>query len=61
MLELIPGFIDEELASLFGGFNDLYEWNQITIGIGVQTINLDILRKLKRGIRLEKFEKLLIC
>ena len=57
MFELIPGFIDEELASLFGGFNDLYEWNQITIGIGVQTINFDILRKLKRGIRLEKFEK----
>ena len=57
MFELIPGFIDEELASLFGGFNDLYEWNQITVGIGVQTINLDILRKLKRGIRLEKFEK----
>ena len=57
MLELIPGFIDEELASLFDGFNNLYEWNRITIGIGVQTINLDILRKLKRGIRLEKFEK----
>lgn len=57
MMELIPGFIDEELASLFGEFNNLHEWNDVTLGIGVQTINVDVLRKIRRAIRLEKFEQ----
>jgi radical SAM superfamily enzyme YgiQ (UPF0313 family) len=56
MFELIPGFIDEELAALFGEFNSLYPWNDVTCGVGVQTINLDVLRKIRRGIRKEKFE-----
>lgn len=57
MFELIPGFIDEELAALFGAYNALCDWNDITLGIGVQTINLDVLRKVRRGIRLERFEE----
>lgn len=57
MFELIPGFIDEELAALFGAYNALYDWNDITLGIGVQTINLDVLRRVRRGIRLERFEE----
>ena len=57
MFELIPGFIDEELAALFAEFNALYEWNDVTLGVGVQTINLDVLRKIRRAIRLEKFER----
>lgn len=57
MFELIPGFIDEELAALFGEFNSLYEWNEITLGVGVQTINLEVLRKIRRAIKLEKFEQ----
>jgi radical SAM superfamily enzyme YgiQ (UPF0313 family) len=57
MFELIPGFLDEELAALFGEFNSMYEWNQVTLGVGVQTINLEVLRKIRRGIRIEKFEQ----
>lgn len=56
MFELIPGFIDEELAALFAEFNSLHEWNEITLGIGVQTINYEILKKMKRGIKVDKFE-----
>ena len=57
MFELIPGFIDEELTSLFHQYNNLHEWNLITLGIGVQTINHEVLKKMRRGIRIEKFEK----
>ena len=57
MFELIPGFIDEELARLFGEFQDLYNWNEITLGVGVQSINLEILKKVRRAIKLEKFEQ----
>jgi len=57
MFELIPGFIDEELAALFNEFNELYEWNNITIGVGVQTINLEVLKRIRRAIKIDKFEK----
>lgn len=57
MFELIPGFIDEELAQLLGQFNALHDWNELTLGVGVQTINLEVLRRMRRGIRLEAFEK----
>ena len=54
--ELIPGFIDEELASLFGQFRKLHPQNQVTLGIGVQTINPDVLKLMRRSIRKKKFE-----
>ncbi len=57
MFELIPGFIDDELARLFGEFNALYDWNEVTLGIGVQTINLEVLRKIRRAIKIERFEE----
>ena len=57
MFELIPGFIDEELAALFGEFNSLYPWNDVTCGVGVQTINETVLKRIKRRIVKEKFEK----
>jgi len=57
MFELIPGFIDEELASLFGEYRDLHPTNEITLGVGVQTINLAVLRKMRRGIRVDRFEQ----
>lgn len=57
MFELIPGFIDEELARLFAEFNALYDWNEITLGVGVQTINLEVLRRMRRAIKVEKFEQ----
>lgn len=56
MFELIPGFIDEEMAALFGEFRDLYPWNEVTLGVGVQTINLEVLRMMRRAIRVDKFE-----
>ena len=55
--ELIPGFIDEELANLFGQFRKMHSANQITIGVGVQSINRATLKRMRRPIRKEKFEK----
>ena len=55
--ELIPGFIDEELADLFGQFVEVHTENQITIGVGVQTINRDVLKRMRRPIKKEKFKK----
>ena len=54
--ELIPGFIDEELASLFGEYTKIHPQNQITIGVGVQTVNPKVLKLMRRSIRKEKFE-----
>lgn len=56
MFELIPGFIDEELATLFAEYNALHDWNEITLGLGVQTVNHDVLKRLRRGIKVERFE-----
>jgi len=56
MFELIPGFIDEEFASLMGELNSLYPPNEITVGVGVQTINLAVLKRMRRAIRLNRFE-----
>jgi len=56
MMELIPGFIDEELAALFEEFSTLHSWNDITLGIGVQSIKLTTLKDVRRGIKIEKFE-----
>lgn len=56
MFELIPGFIDQELAALLGEFNALYPWNDVTCGVGVQTINEEVLKRIRRRIVKEKFE-----
>lgn len=56
-VELIPGFIDEELAALFGEYNRLHEGNVVTLGIGVQTINFGVLKKMRRGISVDRFER----
>jgi radical SAM superfamily enzyme YgiQ (UPF0313 family) len=55
MFELIPGFIDEELAALFEEFSCLHELNDITLGVGVQSIKLDTNKAMRRGIKIEKF------
>jgi anaerobic magnesium-protoporphyrin IX monomethyl ester cyclase len=55
MFELIPGFIDEELATLFEEFSSIYPWNDITLGVGVQSTNLETLKNLRRGIKIDKF------
>jgi radical SAM superfamily enzyme YgiQ (UPF0313 family) len=56
MFELIPGFIDEEFTQLMHKFNSLHNWNEITVGLGVQTINLEVLKTMRRRIKIEKFE-----
>ena len=45
------------MAALFGEYTKLHPDNQITIGVGVQTINLKVLKLMRRSIRKEKFEK----
>jgi hypothetical protein len=57
MFELIPGFLDEELADLFAEYNAMWEWNYISVGVGVQSINRDVLLTMRRGIRREKFDR----
>ena len=57
MLELIPGFIDEELADLFQEFNSLHKKNYISVGLGVQSINYPTLKLIRRGVKIEKFDK----
>jgi radical SAM superfamily enzyme YgiQ (UPF0313 family) len=55
MFELIPGFIDEELATLFEEFSCLHPLNDITLGVGVQSIKLETNKAMRRGIKIEKF------
>jgi radical SAM superfamily enzyme YgiQ (UPF0313 family) len=57
MFELIPGFIDEELAALFEEFSNLHPWNDITLGVGVQSIKLKTNKAMRRGIKIEKFDQ----
>ena len=57
MFELIPGFIDEELATLFEEFSNLHPWNDITLGVGVQSIKLETNKAMRRGIKIEKFDQ----
>ena len=59
MFELIPGFIDEELAALFAKYASMDSRNRVELGIGVQTVNLEVLRTMRRGIRAEKFAQTL--
>ena len=53
--ELIPGFLDEELAALMGEFLALDSWNDIRLGIGVQSIHEFSLKVMRRNIRPKKF------
>ncbi len=57
MFELIPGFIDEELALLLEEFSNLHSWNDITLGVGVQSIKFETNKALRRGIKIEKFNQ----
>ena len=55
MFELIPGFIDEEIVELFAEYERLCDWNELTIGVGVQTINYEVLKSMRRGIKMDRF------
>ncbi len=55
--EILPPFLDDELAELFGQFRELSPENRIMIGIGIQTLNQESLAVIKRQISKSWFEK----
>jgi len=57
MLELVPGFIDAEFCELLATYKAAGPDNHVTIGVGVQTVNYEVLKRMRRGIRMETFEK----
>jgi radical SAM superfamily enzyme YgiQ (UPF0313 family) len=58
-VEFIPGSLDEELAALLREFGSLHASNAVTLGVGVQTINPEALRRIHRAVRIEQFERTL--
>jgi anaerobic magnesium-protoporphyrin IX monomethyl ester cyclase len=57
VVEVLPQFVDEEIANLFGQFIQMYPENRIVVGMGIQTINKESLRIIKRSIPLKYFEQ----
>ena len=55
-LELLPPFLDEEVAHLFGEYRRISPENRIMVGIGIQTLNQEALAVIKRQISLKSFE-----
>lgn len=55
--ELIPSFVDEEIAALFKEYIDLSPSNKITVGMGLQSVNPDALAAIRRKIPLAHFER----
>jgi radical SAM superfamily enzyme YgiQ (UPF0313 family) len=55
--EAIPSFVDERIASLMKEYCNLSPDNQILIGMGLQTINTESLRAIRRKLPLEHFTR----
>jgi len=55
--EVLPQFLDEEIAYLFGEYRKISSQNRVRIGIGIQTINQDVLAVIRRKIPVSYFEK----
>jgi len=55
--EILPQFLDEEIAKLFGDYKKISPENRVTIGIGIQTINQEALEIIRRKIPVSFFEK----
>ena len=55
--EAIPSFVDEKIADLMMQYRNLSSDNQIMIGIGLQTINVESLRAIKRKLPIEHFTR----
>lgn len=55
--EMLPIFLDEELAQLIGEYRRISPNNRIMTGLGIQTINQDSLAVIRRKIPLWYFEK----
>jgi radical SAM superfamily enzyme YgiQ (UPF0313 family) len=55
--EAIPSFVDERIANLMREYCSLSPDNQILIGMGLQTINVESLRAIKRKLPIEHFTR----
>jgi radical SAM superfamily enzyme YgiQ (UPF0313 family) len=55
--EVIPSFVDERIASLMKEYQELSPDNHILIGIGLQTINMESLRAIRRTLPIEHFNR----
>ena len=55
--EMIPIFLDDETANLFGEFSRLSENNMLMTGIGIQTLTQESLAVIRRQIHKKWFEK----
>jgi len=55
-IEALPQFVDEEISHLFGQYINISFENRITFGMGIQTLNEDSLKIIRRTIPLGYFE-----
>ena len=55
--EAIPSFVDERIAKLMKEYCNLSPVNQILIGIGLQTINMESLQAIKRKLPIKHFTR----
>lgn len=55
-MEMIPIYVDREMADLFGEYIRISPDNKVTIGMGVQTITQESLEAIRRKIPVRFFE-----
>ncbi len=55
--EILPQFVDEELAGLFGEYVRCAPGNFLMLGVGLQTVNPEALTVIRRKIPLRHFER----
>ena len=56
-VEVIPVFVDEEVAELMRQYRELSPRNQILVGVGLQTINEASLRAINRRVPVRHFDR----
>ncbi|MFQ6118706.1 MAG: B12-binding domain-containing radical SAM protein [Methanosarcinales archaeon] len=57
VFEILPQFIDDEIAELFGRYIRISPENRVVAGIGIQTINQEALRVIRRKIPVRYFDR----
>ena len=55
--EVIPSFVDQRIADLMRQYRELAPENRILVGIGLQTINVDSLKAIRRKLPLGHFTR----
>lgn len=56
-VEVIPSYIDDRIAELMKAYLDDAPGNRILVGVGLQTINVESLRAIRRNLPLEHFDR----